>query len=86
MVGHVKRSWNLNMVTTACQDSRCTLHTFVQSTLETCWATIVGAKMSSHLTTTFSVLSLSHDVTTRHNTTIDWIPRMANVSMENNGA
>ncbi len=42
--------------------------------------------MSFDLTITFGVPPFSHNVTTKQNMIIGWIPEMANGSVENNGA
>jgi hypothetical protein len=95
MANHVKRSWNLTI--DAWQYSGWTLDTSVQLALKTRWRIVTlvekphfstsvrGTKMSFNLTTTFGVPPFSHNVVAKWNTTIGWIPKMANVSTKNNG-
>jgi hypothetical protein len=84
MAIHVGRLWSLAIAT--CQDPGWTLDAFVWLASEIKWGTAWGTKFSSNLTITFGVPPFSHNVTTKQNTTIGWVLKMANVPTKNSGA
>ncbi len=54
-------------------------------TLESMWGILILIKPSFDVATILGVPPLSHKMTMRHNIVTSWIPRISNVSMENNG-
>ncbi len=75
------------MVAATCQDLIWTLDNFMMwLVLKTRWKIIGGTKLSSNLTTTYGVPPLSHNVATKWNTAVSWIPKMTIVLAKNSDA